>query len=596
MMIAVALAKIKRHPNLFGFVLIVMLILGIQYYYVQAALDRERSGMVKPASETVFINGKTILAENDTSGSITYSGTDAATVINTAISALTNGGTVFIKAGTYSISSTGSGTMTWSGFGYYGITNGGRSNIQLCGEGPSTVLQLSSSAPENMTLIYFSGTGLTGFTIHDMKLDGNRANRPYSTATNENGVYISGSGFDSNSISKVLIYDLQIVNFWTYGIAGNYLTDFKVTSSIFYNNAADALNTWKTVDTVFADNSVSSSSDVGLDVSNCTGVLLDGNQVSQMNLGASPFGANYGQAFAIEGSSASKYVTLSNDYATTTKNAVAIDNAATNLQILNCQFVSSSSYAIIGSSAPAAVQIENTYIQNSGANAIIFNGLTYSTIRGNTFNTIASGFAAIWLDDYGSTASAYNLIEGNSINGLSYPWQGAIMLTGSSTGARYNTIQENEINAGGNSSPGIYLDTKTSYNYVADNDLRPGGAPGITDKGVSNIIENNPGYNPVGAISTPFNNSTALILDNGATGSTPANITTLTVAQSPKLIMVTIGTWTAGHTLVIKIDSVQIVSVSMPSAGTVYTFRLEPGETFYIQYNTGHTSFYISGQ
>jgi len=59
----------------------------------------------QPASYIIGIDGTTIYAINCKTGKIDYSGTDARTVIQSAINALTNGGKIFIKQGTYYINS-----------------------------------------------------------------------------------------------------------------------------------------------------------------------------------------------------------------------------------------------------------------------------------------------------------------------------------------------------------------------------------------------------------------------------------------------------------------------------------------------------------
>jgi hypothetical protein len=110
---------------------------------------------------------------------------------------------------------------------------------------------------------------------------------------------------------------------------------------------------------------------------------------------------------------------------------------------------------------------------------------------------------------------------------------------------------------------------------------------------------NNAHYNPIGTISNPFDNKAGLnINDTGGGSATPANKTALTVVGSPKLIVMTIGAaWTATHTLVIQIDGTQVVSLKAAiSAGTVYSFSLAPGETYYVQYQSGQATWVVSGQ
>ncbi len=111
-------------------------------------------------------------------------------------------------------------------------------------------------------------------------------------------------------------------------------------------------------------------------------------------------------------------------------------------------------------------------------------------------------------------------------------------------------------------------------------------------------MEGNGNYNPQGSITNAFYTTTNVIIDGGGNSATPTNMTAMTVVGSPKMISVTIGSaWTSTHTLVIKIDGTQVVSLKAAiSAGTVYTFTLAPGETFYIQYQTSEATFVVSGE
>lgn len=83
----------------------------------------------QPASYIIWKSGSTYYAKSGTDGSIYISGSNAATVIQATISALSsNGGVIFIKKGTYSITS--SLTM--------------EHGVQIIGEGHATVLSLDS--------------------------------------------------------------------------------------------------------------------------------------------------------------------------------------------------------------------------------------------------------------------------------------------------------------------------------------------------------------------------------------------------------------------------------------------------------------------
>jgi len=76
-------------------------------------------------SYLIYIENNQYKAKNGLTGNVDYSGSDASSVINSAINALTNGGKVFIKAGKYTISTS---------------INIATSFIDLEGEGKSTKL------------------------------------------------------------------------------------------------------------------------------------------------------------------------------------------------------------------------------------------------------------------------------------------------------------------------------------------------------------------------------------------------------------------------------------------------------------------------
>ena len=63
------------------------------------------ASFTETASYIIFKVGDTIYAKNGTTGEIEYSGTNAISVIQSAINSLTNGGTIYIAEGTYSLSS-----------------------------------------------------------------------------------------------------------------------------------------------------------------------------------------------------------------------------------------------------------------------------------------------------------------------------------------------------------------------------------------------------------------------------------------------------------------------------------------------------------
>jgi len=70
----------------------------------------------------------------------------------------------------------------------------------------------------------------------------------------------------------------------------------------------------------------------------------------------------------------------------------------------------------------------------------------------------------------------------------------------------------------------------------------------------------------------------------------------MTVYESPKLIRVITGNYSSAYTLVIRIDGTQVVSIAKPAANSVYSFQLQPGETFYCEDHTSQTTFVVSAQ
>lgn len=117
-------------------------------------------------SYTIYKDGSTYYAM-DVDGDIDYSGAAFHTVLNNVINALTSGGLIFVKQGTYTV--TGE------------IQDQSQDDIELCGEGMGrTILQLTASTVypgRIISLIGGAGTEIDNWHIHDLTLDGNSANQ-----------------------------------------------------------------------------------------------------------------------------------------------------------------------------------------------------------------------------------------------------------------------------------------------------------------------------------------------------------------------------------------------------------------------------------
>jgi hypothetical protein len=126
------------------------------------------------ASYIIWNEGSTIYARNGSTGTIEYSGTDAVTVINNAITATSNkgGGTIFIKAGNYTL---GSSIIL-------------KSYVTLEGEGwgeqkAATTLRLADSV--NDDVIRTLQQKNYHITVRNLQIEGNNAHQ-----TAGNGIMI----------------------------------------------------------------------------------------------------------------------------------------------------------------------------------------------------------------------------------------------------------------------------------------------------------------------------------------------------------------------------------------------------------------------
>ncbi|MBI1747833.1 MAG: hypothetical protein HYR55_14795 [Acidobacteria bacterium] len=145
-------------------------------------------------SYLIFKDGATINAQNGVNGTIDFTGADAATVIQSAIAALTQGGFIFIKEGTYLLNST------------LLITKG---SITLEGQGRErTILTLPSGSTPTVA-ISVDGTGTSGgiynITLRNFSIDG-----PNQTGTQQ--------GIKVNTVYRSTIEGMYVSNLGSHGI------------------------------------------------------------------------------------------------------------------------------------------------------------------------------------------------------------------------------------------------------------------------------------------------------------------------------------------------------------------------------------------
>jgi hypothetical protein len=578
-------------------------------------------------SYMIFQSGATTYAENCNTSNIDYSGTNPATVINSAIAALTNGGKVFIKAGTYTLTTT---PINLGGGNVAAIGTTSVSGIELYGEGLSTIL----SAGTNLNGVVIGVLNANNWYIHDLQVNGNRASQ-----TDGGGSPPFLVGIEVYNSNNTVVENCYVHDDKTYGIQAQGTED-RVVNNYVVNNTANGIIVYGGSDYVVQGNVVDGSSDVGISISGVSStvgilnVVCSANIVKNSNLGLSPFRVNSAIGIMVGDNGIADNVTVSENQIFVARNGI---------------YVSPSFNVLISDN-----QIAITTTVDANSADIYVDGGTYVTVQGNLLSSASDGVKIL------STASSVevlnnnirgvgqgvimeasqSLIEGNYVTGSTNPdgdsiftdarhtnivgntiVNGGRRAIGLDSGSDNSTVSGNVAYNGGKGSIGlevgstgalvsgnsfytqygIALDgSSASRAIIIDNDLRnntyafyPYDAMPTT--GV--VIEDNAGYNPLGHISSPFITASNLLVDAGLS-STPTNATTITNSQSPKTVSILISSaFTAGYSFVLKIDGAEISSITAPSAQAVpYIFTLQPGETFYCQYQSGDVTFTVSGQ
>jgi len=288
-------------------------------------------GLEKAASYVIRKNGATYEAINGSTGKISFSGANAATVINSCITALSaSGGTIFIKNGQYditaSINLTGAKSITLTGetraleIAGWGTrlnaANGLNSPVITSNNGAEIDASLlikdliisgnSVGQGVNADGIYFKNTfysTIENVYVYDAKFDGfsilqsevilikncyafNNKHHGFYIPTNEArltncqtannalaGIFFSGFGVHLNNV--LAWQNAQ------YGIIGNILDDFSIVDCDSWNNAFDGIN----IDTstggriIGCESKNNAAGHAGILLVDAIGVLVLGNQV-----------------------------------------------------------------------------------------------------------------------------------------------------------------------------------------------------------------------------------------------------------------------------------------------------------------------------
>jgi len=495
------------------------------------------------ASYIIFKDGSVIKAKNCAAGKVEFSGTDAATVINSAIAA---GKMIFIKAGTYDVS-------TW-------ILPG--SSTSVFGEGDATILRYANGA--NLQAL-FEVYGKTDVRIENLKIDGNRAQQSSgygwgiefdgATRCSVKGVYLYdmrgaaiqiGGQSSEIEVSGCKIespYGISIANRSTRITVANNLIDSLglggecislddanhecvITGNVVLRSTSDGIliqagTNGASRRNVVANNYVANCSGAGIRV-----VSSDYADVKGNVLYANAYGISLDGAFLcnFEGN-----IIIDSHTATNEGEGFHVVNGAHDNVIQGNIVRGGDRQAMIFYGAGDRNSILNNRLIDNGRHGIFVGGpgsFNHYLISGNMVSGAPSGYSGIYLGDDTNNA----LITGNKCTG----------------NARY----------------GIEIgNTACDNNVIEHNDLRGNTLGALLNGGTGTIIIDNPGYNPQAA-STP---------------SVPASPATFGPYAYPMMVVVYGGTVT------------DITVRGLSTGLTSGTFYLYPGDTIVITYTATPT-------
>lgn len=171
--------------------------------YPRTVVGGQVASIFNEASYVIEKNGSTYNAVNGTTSRVDYTGSNAATVINNTITAVNTagGGKIFIKAGTYTITTS--------------IVP--KNKVWIQGEGVATVLYGSGTGFSVIQLLGSIGSPLTDFVIEDLMIDGTGlVDASYNVVTK--GIFIT-------YMLRCHMRNLYLYNIPASGIGTDYMVD-----------------------------------------------------------------------------------------------------------------------------------------------------------------------------------------------------------------------------------------------------------------------------------------------------------------------------------------------------------------------------------
>ncbi|HYW01114.1 MAG TPA: right-handed parallel beta-helix repeat-containing protein [Candidatus Acidoferrum sp.] len=276
--------------------------------------------------------------------------------------------------------------------GNYSVSNSikvSQSNVEIYGDGPSTILRLNDNVLRDMLLF----VSANNFHVHDLQLDGNRLNQPFTPPTTRYGGAVNISGIDAWNCSDGLIENCFIHDCRTFGVLYSQCTSCSIQDNHMQNCDANGVtidNSTGGSGCVVRRNFVDGASDVGITGSDAVNYLVEKNTIKNVTMNTSPFEQNTNIGVACEGNSAG---------------------------CINCSYVENT--------------IENTLV---GAYIGFVNGLNFKKNIINGIVATGNGFPGIPFAVNVDTKTTGVVVENNLVEGLPSVMQSPIVQLLSPTG------------------------------------------------------------------------------------------------------------------------------------------------------------------
>jgi len=177
------------------------------------------------------------------------------TDIQSALDALpAGGGLVFVKEGTYTLTST--------------ITIA-KSNVTLAGQGDATIIKIGDGADINAITLGDGVDPYSNIVIRDLKIDGNEDNQ----ASNGIGIKILGQ------VSRVVIDGCHVVETRDFSVDSDQDSSYLTIINCLFDSDAGGVNVNYCHNFVFAFNVIATASHIGVWLYNSNNFLLLGNYI-----------------------------------------------------------------------------------------------------------------------------------------------------------------------------------------------------------------------------------------------------------------------------------------------------------------------------